>query len=94
MSLILIFASTISKKTWQKYNLPISDIYYDLSYSQGSGASFETDEIQGVGLEKFIKKTFPNFAKSFRFGLFNENYLCWDIGLPDYDIDPGNNENE
>lgn len=66
------YIDEIKRDVWNKYNLPISDIYYDLSYSQGSGTTFETDEIQGVDLEKFIKKTFPDFVKSFRFGLFDD----------------------
>lgn len=66
------YIDELKEMIWDKYNLPISDIYYDLSYSQGSGATFETDEICGVDLEKFIKKTFPDFVKSFRFGLFDD----------------------
>lgn len=62
----------IKQDIWQKYNLPVSSIDYDLSYSQGSGATFETNEIQGVDLEKFVKKTFPDFVKSFRLGLFDD----------------------
>lgn len=69
---IEFYIGEIKHEIWDKYNLPISDIHYDLSYSQGSGATFETDEIQGVDLENFIKKTFPDFVKSFRFGLFDD----------------------
>lgn len=69
---IEFYISEIKHDVWDRYNLPISNMYYDLSYSQGSGATFETDEIQGVDLEKFIKKTFPDFVKSFRFGLFDD----------------------
>ena len=56
----------IKQDIWQKYNLPVSSINYDLSYCQGSGATFVTDVISDKELEKFIKKTFPDFVKSFR----------------------------
>lgn len=60
---------------YKKYRLPVTRIPYDLSYCQGSGATFVTDTITGNELKKFIKTTFPAFAKSFRWpGLLD--YFC------------------
>ena len=64
------YIDELKEMIWQKYNLPIFDIHYDLSY--GPEATFETDEIYGIDLEKFVKKAFPDFVRSFRFGLFND----------------------
>ena len=66
----------IKQDIWQKYNLPVSDIDYDLSYCQGSGATFITDAVSDKELEKFIKKTFPEFVKSFRFTDVLFPYFC------------------
>lgn len=49
-----------------KYKLPVTQIPWDLSYCQGSGATFVTDIITGNELKEFIKTSFPSFAKSFR----------------------------
>ena len=51
---------------YEKYKLPVTRIPWDLSYCQGSGATFVTDAITGDELKEFIKTTFPTFAKSFR----------------------------
>lgn len=56
----------IEEDVLNKYGLSI-DVIYDLSYCQGSGATFVTDMMTGDELETFIKKTFPEFVKSFRF---------------------------
>lgn len=60
---------------YEKYKLPVTRIPYDLSYCQGSGATFVTDDITGDELKEFIKTSFPSFAKSFRWpGLLD--YFC------------------
>lgn len=51
---------------YKKYKLPVTRIPWDLSYTQGSGATFATDVITGDELKEFIKTSFPSFAKSFR----------------------------
>lgn len=51
---------------YEKYKLPVTRIPWDLSYTQGSGATFATDVITGDELKEFIKMSFPSFAKSFR----------------------------
>lgn len=57
---------------YEKYKLPVTRIPWDLSYCQGSGATFATDVITGDELKEFIKTAFPSFAKSFRWpGLFD-----------------------
>lgn len=56
----------IKDTVYEKYGLSIR-LIYDLSYCQGSGATFVTDMLTGDELETFIKKTFPEFVKSFRF---------------------------
>lgn len=56
----------IKEDILNKYGLPV-DIIYDLSYCQGSGATFVTGMMTGDELEAFIKKAFPQFVKSFRF---------------------------
>ena len=66
----------IKQDIWQKYNLSVSSIDYDLSYCQGSGATFVTDVISDKDLEKFIKKAFPDFVKSFRFPDVLFPYFC------------------
>ena len=70
------YIDDIKQDIWQKYNLPVSSIDYDLSYCQGSGATFVTDVVSDKGLEKFIKKTFPDFVKSFRFPGVLFPYFC------------------
>ena len=77
---IEFYIDEIKAMMWDKYNLPISDIRYDLSYSQGSGATFETDDITDMELEKFIKKTFPDFVKSFRFSSMFP-YFCENVTI-------------
>lgn len=76
---IEFYIDELKEMIWDKYNLSISHIYYDLSYSQGSGATFETDEIMDTELEKFIKKTFPDFVKSFRFSSILFPYFCENV---------------
>lgn len=59
-----------------KYGLSV-DIVYDLSYCQGSGATFVTaDKVTDDELEAFIKKAFPQFVKSFRFSEALFPYFC------------------
>lgn len=65
----------IKEDIFNKYWLSV-DIIYDLSYCQGSGATFVTDMMTGDELEAFIKKTFPQFAKSFRFPEALFPYFC------------------
>lgn len=59
-----------------KYNLNVFSINYDLSYCQGSGATFITGEITGTELKNFIKKTIPGFVKYFRFPNVLFPYFC------------------
>lgn len=65
----------IKEEVLNKYGLSI-DVIYDLSYCQGSGATLVTDMITGDELEAFIKKTFPEFVKSFRFSEALFPYFC------------------
>lgn len=58
-----------------KYKLPVTGIPWDLSYCQGSGATFVTNIITGDELKEFIKTTFPTFAKSFRWPYLLD-YFC------------------
>lgn len=60
---------------YEKYKLPVTRIPWDLSYCQGSGATFVTDAITGDELKEFIKTTFPTFAKSFRWPCLFD-YFC------------------
>lgn len=65
----------IKQDVFNKYGLLIK-IFYDLSYCQGSGASFITDMTTGKELETFIKTAFPEFVKSFRFSEILFPYFC------------------
>ena len=58
-----------------KYKLPVTRIPWDLSYCQGSGATFVTNIITRDELKEFIKTTFPTFAKSFRWPYLFD-YFC------------------
>lgn len=60
---------------YEKYKLPVTRIPWDLSYRQGSGATFVTDTITGDELKEFIKTTFPTFSKSFRWPYLLD-YFC------------------
>lgn len=75
------YVDEIKAMIWDKYNLPISHIYYDLSYSQGSGATFKTDDITDMELKVFIKKTFPDFVKSFRAPSILFPYFCENVTI-------------
>ena len=60
---------------YEKYKLPVTRIPWELSYRQGSGATFVTNIITGDELKEFIKTTFPTFAKSFRWPYLFD-YFC------------------
>ena len=65
----------IINDAYEKYALTITCVPYDLSYTQGSGATFVTDNIVGDDLRKFLIKSFPDFAKSFRFPILFDYFI-------------------
>ena len=65
----------IINDAYEKYALPITRIPYDLSYTQGSGATFVTDNIVDNDLRKFLEKSFPDFVKSFRFPVIFDYFI-------------------
>lgn len=69
------FIDDLIDTIYEKYKLPVTRIPWDLSYCQGSGATFVTDAITGDELKEFIKTTFPTFAKSFRWSCLFD-YFC------------------
>lgn len=48
-----------------KYNLNVFSINYDLSYCQGSGATFITGEITGTELKKLYQEDYSWFCQVF-----------------------------
>lgn len=76
---IEFYTDDIKDDVKEKYGLDITFIPYDLSYTQGSGATFTTDKVSDDYLKQFLTKTFPAFVKSFKHGtfpLFCEYFSC------------------
>ena len=76
---IEFYIDDIKEDVKEKYGLDITFIPCDLSYTQGSGATFTTDKVGDDNLKQFLTKTFPAFVKSFKhgtFSLFCEYFSC------------------
>lgn len=76
---IEFYTDEIKENVKEKYGLDITFIPYDLSYTQGSGATFVTDTITDDDLKQFLTKSFPAFVQSFKHGtlsLFCECFSC------------------